>query len=144
MGSEGLHLGRGRFIPASELRERTSLSGGPGGQHANKTSSRITLSWNLRSSEALSSALKARLEIKLSNRLSSEGEIQVHVDAHRSQHRNREEARLRLTTLITEALKVEKPRRATQPSRAAKARRMDSKRKRSDTKRSRQHPNRED
>ena len=144
MGSDGLHLGRGRFIPGAELREQTSLSGGPGGQHANKTHSRITLSWNLRNSEALSPALKARLEAKLSNRLSSEGEIQVHVDTHRSQHRNRDEARQRLTALLVEALKVAKPRRPTKPSRAAKARRMDSKRKRSTTKRTRQKPNRDD
>ena len=144
MGSDGLHLGCGRFIPATELREQTSLSGGPGGQHANKTHSRITLIWNLRTSQALSPTLKARLESKLSNRLNNEGEIQVHVDTHRSQHRNRDEARQRLTALLVDALKVAKPRRPTKPSRAAKAKRMDSKRKRSTTKRTRQKPTQDD
>ncbi len=144
MAKDGLYLGRGRFIPASELSEQTSLSGGPGGQHANKTQSRITLTWNLRASEALSPALKARLERNLANRLSSAGEIQVHVDTHRSQHRNRDDARQRLTALLIEALKVAKPRRPTKPSRAAKAKRMDSKRKRSTTKQTRQKPSHDD
>ena len=140
MAADGLHLGRGRFIPAGELLETTSLSGGPGGQHANKTSSRVTLSWNLRASEALHPALIARLEAKLASRITNEGLLQVHVDSNRSQHRNRDEARERLTNLLIEALKVDKPRRATKPSRGAKQRRLEGKKRRSDVKRGRQTP----
>jgi ribosome-associated protein len=140
MGRDGLHLGANRFIPATELKEQTSLSGGPGGQHANKTESRVTLSWNLVQSEALGPGLKARLTSRLASRLTLDGEVQVHVDTHRSQHRNREEARERLAGLLIDALKVDKPRRKTKPSRRSKERRLEGKRQRAQTKQGRKRP----
>ena len=135
-----LDLGSGRLIPLSELRYQVSTSGGPGGQHANKTSSRVTVYWNLEATAALSDQLKARLIGKLSHRLTSAGELQLHVDTHRSQHMNRATAHERLTALLIEALKVPKARQKTKPTRGSKMRRLDGKKRRGDLKKGRSKP----
>ena len=140
MSREGLDLGIHGLIPETELNEQTSLSGGPGGQHANKTNSRITLSWTPQNSNVLSATAKARIKTRLSHRLTQDGAIQVHVDSHRSQHRNRDEARQRLTALIRDALKREKTRHKTKPSRRSKERRLEGKRQRAQTKQGRKRP----
>ena len=140
MNRNGLDLGIHGRIPETELTEQTSLSGGPGGQHANKTSSRITLSWKPQNSLILKEAAKARLIARLRHRLTQDGAIQVHVDKHRSQHRNRDEARQRLEAVLIDALKPEKPRRKTKPSRRAKERRLEGKRHRAQTKQGRKRP----
>ena len=140
MSRGGLDLGIYGLIPESELNEQTSLSGGPGGQHANKTHSRVTLSWTPQNSLVLSATSKARIRNRLSHRLTQDGAIQVHVDSHRSQHRNRDEARQRLAELITNALKRDKPRRKTKPSRRSKERRLEGKRQRAQTKQGRKRP----
>ena len=140
----GLDLGIHGLIPETELREQTSLSSGPGGQHANKTHSRVTLSWHPQSSDALSATAKARLHERLSHRMTTDGVIQVHVDTYRSQHRNRDEARERLAALVTGALKRDKRRHKTKPSRRSKERRLEGKRQRAQTKRGRKRPSESD
>ena len=124
-----LSLGGGNRIPASELVELASRSGGPGGQHVNTSSTRVTLRWNLRDTRGLRPEAKARALARLAKRLTREGEIVLHADRHRSRHRNRQDARERLQGLVVAALVVETPRRPTKPSRAAKTRRLDSKRR---------------
>ncbi len=140
MSRDGLDLGIHGLIPQAELIEQTSLSGGPGGQHTNKTHSRVTLSWKPQNSAVLSASAKARINTRLSHRLTQDGSIQVHVDTHRSQHRNRAEARQRLTALIVHALKRDKPRLKTKPSRRSKERRLEGKRQRAHTKQGRKRP----
>jgi ribosome-associated protein len=137
MAHDDIPLTGGRFIPGSELSEQVSLSGGPGGQHANKTSSRVTLAWNVAASSKLNEATRARLLERLGSRLTKDGVLQVSVDANRSQHLNREGARERLAEWVTGALKVERPRRQTKPSRGAKQRRIDGKKRRSALKKGR-------
>ncbi len=116
-------------IPSAELTMRTSKSSGPGGQHANKTSSRVSIEWDIENSGALSSIQRARLLRNLSTRLVGETTLVVHVDDSRSQHQNREIALKRLAEIVLKALRVQKKRVATKPSRAAKARRIDAKKK---------------
>jgi len=129
-----LPLSGGNRIPGSEIVEVASRSGGPGGQHVNTSSTRVTLRWNLRESQGISRDAKARLLARLRARLSREGVLIVHGDRHRSRERNREMARERLRELVENALYQEPPRRPTMPSRASKRRRVEAKRHRGQVK----------
>lgn len=124
-----LRVSAGVLIPETELEITTSRSGGAGGQHVNKTSSRVTLRWNVAHSVALDDETRARLTHKLASRLTLEGDLILHVDTTRSQIMNRELAFERLVEVVKRALIVPKKRVATKPSRASKARRVDSKKK---------------
>ena len=139
-----LSLGGSNRIPASELVELASRSGGPGGQHVNTSSTRVTLRWNLRDTRGLRPEAKARALARLANRLTREGEIVLHASRHRSRHRNRQDARERLQRLVVAALVVETPRRPTKPTRAAKNRRLDSKRRQGASKERRQPRSQDD
>jgi ribosome-associated protein len=137
MSERDLPVRRGLAIPAGELRESASRAGGPGGQHVNKVSTRVTLRWNALESAALTPSQLARLRRRLRNRLTRNGELVVHARRHRSRARNRELARERLAQLVREALASPKPRVPTRPSRAARERTLAAKRQRSSIKRSR-------
>jgi ribosome-associated protein len=123
------------------LEERFSTSSGPGGQHANKASTRAELTWNIESSSVLGPRQRERLRSRLANRLDSNGVLRVASEKHRSQLRNREEVRNRLAELVDRALKVERPRVKTKPTRAGKERRLQQKRRRSEIKRTRRMTN---
>ena len=122
-------------IPRSELDVRVSRSSGAGGQHVNKTSSRVEIFWNIRESRALSDDQRARLLGKLSSRLTSGGSVRVVASDMRSQTRNRELAEERLAETVRRALIVPKKRRPTKPTRASKEARLESKKLRSHKKR---------
>jgi ribosome-associated protein len=131
---DGLHLGAGIFVPIEEVQLRASRSGGPGGQHANKTASRIEAVFDVEASASLSAAQKERIVHRLGPRVTA-----VAQDA-RSQTRNRGIALERLRARLAEALAPRKSRRPTRPGRAAKERRLDSKRRQSERKRARRRP----
>jgi len=137
----GLRVNRRLVIPTDELEERFSTSSGPGGQHANKASTRAELTWNIESSSVLGPRQRERLRSRLASRLDSNGVLRVASEKHRSQLRNREEARTRLAELVDRALKVERPRVKTKPTRAGKERRLQQKRRRSEIKRARRVTN---
>jgi ribosome-associated protein len=137
----GLRVNRRLVIPPNELEERFSTSSGPGGQHANKASTRAELTWNIESSSVLGPRQRERLRSRLASRLDSNGVLRVASEKHRSQLRNREEVRNRLAELVDRALKVERPRVKTKPTRAGKERRLQQKRRRSETKRARRVTN---
>jgi len=124
-------------IPDAELEVTTSRSSGPGGQHVNKTDTRVTVRWNLEASAALSETQRNRARRNLENRLTADGDLLVHCDTHRSQRRNRDEARQRLAALVRSALVPPKVRRKTRPSAASRRKRLENKRRRSDIKKSR-------
>lgn len=132
--SEGLDIGFGAVIPLDEIELRASRSGGPGGQHANKTASRIEASFDVRSSRALSDSQKARICARLGPRVTA-----ISQDS-RGQARNRELALQRLRSRLADALRPPKRRRPTRPGRAAKERRLESKRRRSQRKATRRRP----
>lgn len=138
--SEELPIQNGVTIPSWELWWTASRSGGPGGQHANKTSSRVTLHWSVVGTAAVTSATKARLIRKLRTRMTAAGEILVSVDTTRSQHQNREIARERLAHMVREALKVQRRRVATKPTKGSERRRVAAKKARGDTKKLRRKP----
>lgn len=141
---DDLHVKRGVVIPAAELHESTSRAGGAGGQHVNKTSSRVTLRWNVTTTEALGDEQRARVLKALATRLTLAGELVVHVDDDRSQYRNRQLARERLADVLRGALVVPKVRRATKPTRGSKKRRLSQKKRRGDVKKGRRPPRLDD
>jgi ribosome-associated protein len=124
-------------IPRSELDVRVSRSSGAGGQHVNKTSSRVEIFWNVPASRSLSEEQRTRLSEKLASRLTTDGSIRVVASDMRSQSRNRELAEERLADLVRRALIVPKKRRATRPTHASKEARLESKKRHSSKKRER-------
>jgi ribosome-associated protein len=124
-------------IPRSELDVRVSRSSGAGGQHVNKTSSRVEIFWNVLKSGAISDDERALLRHKLASRLTTDGSIRIVASDMRSQSRNRELAEERLVETLRRGLVVPKKRRATKPSRAAKEARLTEKKRLSDKKRER-------
>ncbi len=131
---DGLRIGDGVEVPLDEVELRASRSSGPGGQHANVTSSRIEAVFDVDASSVLSDEQKARLREKLGERVTA-----VSQDA-RSQARNRELALERLAEKLAEGIRRPKRRRPTRPGKAAKERRLESKRQRSKTKQQRRRP----
>jgi ribosome-associated protein len=129
-----LEINRDVSIPLDEISIRASRSSGPGGQHANVTSSRIEASFDVAASKALSEEQKRRVIARCGPVVRA-----VAQDA-RSQARNRELALGRLEERLARALHVRTPRRATRPTNASKARRLESKRRRASTKRDRRRP----
>jgi ribosome-associated protein len=127
-------------IPPHELSWRFSRSSGPGGQGVNTTDSRVELTFDLAGSSALAPELKARALTRLARRLTN-GQLTVSAMEFRSQLRNRQAARERLAALLAEAIAPPpRARRATKPSKAAVARRLDDKTRRSQIKRLRRLP----
>jgi ribosome-associated protein len=118
-------------IPRSELDVRVSRSSGAGGQHVNKTSSRVEIFWNVLGSRALNEEQRDRLREKLASRMTSDGSVRVVASDMRSQSRNRELAEERLAELVRRALIVPRKRRATKPTKASKEARLESKKRHS-------------
>ena len=131
-------------IPAEEISEAASRASGPGGQHVNKTNTRVTLRWNVRESQAVNSGQRARLLDRLGARVAREGDLIVHADRQRSRARNREDAERRLAELVGQALARNEVRRPTVPSRASKLRIQKKKTVRSEVKRNRGRVSRDD
>ena len=138
--SGGVRVNRSVVIPEDELRLEFTPSGGPGGQHANKSSTRAVLVWNVEASRALGPRQRARVKGKLRHRIDSAGNLRLSSDAHRSQLRNREAVRDRLRTMVEAALQPEKKRVGTAPTRSSKENRLKAKKVRSEVKRARRAP----
>jgi ribosome-associated protein len=139
-----LRIRRNLVIPAGELVESASRSGGPGGQHVNKTSTRVTLRWNVHDSAALGPTQRARLLARLGPRLTRGGDVVVHAGRFRSRAKNREAARARLAEIVLEALRVTRRRVPTRPGKAVRERRLQEKKHRGATKRGRARPRNDD
>ena len=134
MERESIRVTRTVSIPRSEVELRFSRSSGPGGQHAQKSDTRVEAVFDVEASSALSDAQKRRV-------VSRAGPVvRAVAQDERSQWRNRELALERLAEALAEALRVQRPRRATKPTKAAVERRLDAKRRRSQTKRMRRPP----
>ncbi|MEA1903652.1 MAG: alternative ribosome rescue aminoacyl-tRNA hydrolase ArfB [Actinomycetota bacterium] len=124
-------------IPGSELEERFETSGGPGGQHANRSETAVRLRFNI-----ADSSLPKEVRSKLMTRLGTM--VEVVAGEQRSQARNREVARQRLVGRIEEALREPKHRKATKPTRASRNRRLSAKKARSEKKKKRRRPGLDD
>jgi ribosome-associated protein len=135
---DGVFINSSLSIPRSELEFRASRSSGAGGQHVNKTSSRVEVEWNVAASSSVSDSDRSRIQSRLASRISEAGTIRVAASDTRSQLRNRELAETRLAELIAKALVVPKKRKPTKRPRAANEARLTEKKKHSDKKRERQ------
>ena len=140
MSGEALEVRGDLRIPADEIHESASRSSGPGGQHVNKTETRVTLRWNVVESRVLGEERRHRLLSRLSARITNRGHLVVHAQRFRSRGRNRVLARERLAELVRDALRQRAPRRRTRPTRAARERRLDAKRRQAARKRTRGRP----
>jgi ribosome-associated protein len=126
-----LRVSRSLSIPLGELEWRFSASGGPGGQHANRSNTRAEVRFDIAASPSLGPRQRERL-------LAAFGDVlRVTADDERSQLRNRSLALERLAARLSAALRIERPRRPTAPTKGAKERRLASKRRRADQKRAR-------
>jgi ribosome-associated protein len=121
-------------IPEDELEETFDTSGGPGGQHANRNKTAVTLKFDL-----LNSSMPSGMVDQIRERFGHDV-VTVTASDSRSQWRNRALARARLKTALEEALRETKLRKPTRPTRASKKRRIEAKRKRSELKKSRKPP----
>jgi len=121
-------------IDLDEVEVRFSRSGGPGGQHANKTSSRVELRFDVAASPSLDESQRQRLRDRVGD------EVRVVADDERSQARNRAIAVERLRSRLAAGLQVERNRRPTRPTRGAKLRRLEAKRRQGERKRDRRKP----
>jgi|SRR4029079_14556325 len=124
-------------IPDSELDVKATRSSGAGGQHVNKTSSRIELTWNIRDSRVLTDEQRSMLMERLASRISTDGAIRIVASEMRSQKQNRERAEIRLAETITRALTPRKKRKPTRRPRSADEARLASKKLQSKKKRDR-------
>lgn len=130
--------------PENELEEKFILTGGPGGQHVNRTETGVQLRFNVSESSFLKPSIKARLLDLAGRRADSSGVIMIESRSSRSQYRNREQARIRLAELIEKAAKPPRKRLKTRPTRAAKKKRLRAKRHRSSLKQTRGKPGPDD
>jgi ribosome-associated protein len=137
-GDDTLHVHRGLDLPLSEISWRATTSGGPGGQHANRTLSRVEVQFDVDASATLGPRQRARLREKLGP------VVRASSSETRSQARNRELALQRLAAKLHAGLQVDPDRRPTRPTRASKVRRVEDKRHRSQTKKRRQAPGADD
>lgn len=131
-------------LPAKQLLKEASFkavaSGGPGGQHANKSSTKVQLTWSLYASEVFSADQKERMARKLSNRLTIEGDLKLDSGHTRSQHKNKEIVTKRFLRAIKTALRVPKKRKKTKKPKRAHRKRLDKKRKQAEKKKNRKDP----
>jgi ribosome-associated protein len=125
------------IVPLEELELRVSRASGPGGQHVNKTSTRVEVLWSVVRSSALSDTQRARVLTKLGRRVDAAGFLHIVAQDHRSQLRNRAAAIERLEALVTAALIVPKPRRPTRPTKGSREARIATKKRHGRLKRDR-------
>ncbi|MBI4897287.1 MAG: aminoacyl-tRNA hydrolase [Actinobacteria bacterium] len=138
MRENSIRINSRLWLPLAEIELRTSRSSGPGGQHANKTESRVEAVFDVMASDTLGPVQKGRIVGKLGPVVRSTSQ------AERSQLRNREIALSRLAERLAAALRVERSRVATKPTTESRERRLTAKRRRADVKSARRKPSTED
>jgi ribosome-associated protein len=119
---------------SSEIKFKTSRSGGKGGQHVNKVETKVEARWHLDSSTAFCIEELDRIKIKLKNKITEDGWLIVQCETERSQLANKQLAQTRLEALVEKALIVPKKRKATKPTKASKEKRLDEKKSSSEIK----------
>jgi ribosome-associated protein len=137
MDDESLRIDSKVTIPLAELGFRFSRSSGPGGQHVQKSSTRVELLFDVANSPSLTDAQRARVLARLSGYVDSAGVLHLVSQSERSQVRNRQEVVARFQALMRKALKRRKRRKPTQPTAASQERRLRKKKRRGQVKQGR-------
>jgi ribosome-associated protein len=134
MAAESIRVTRSVVLPISEIDLQVSRSSGPGGQHAQKSETRVVAVFDVETSSALTETQKRRVIARVGPVLRAVAQDE------RSQSRNRELAVERLASALRDALRVERKRVATKPTKAARERRLEQKKRRAQTKQLRRPP----
>jgi ribosome-associated protein len=137
MEEDLIHIDNQVSIPRSELDFRYSRSSGPGGQHAQKSSTRVELRFDVGRSPSLNPEQQARVMKRLASYIDAEGILHLVSQSERSQYRNREEVVSRFQALMHQALKRRKGRKPTKPTAASQERRLKRKKRRGEKKKRR-------
>jgi ribosome-associated protein len=137
MDESTLHINEQVSIPQAELSFRFSRSSGPGGQHVQKSSTRVELLFDVANSPSLTESQRARVLTRLAGYVDSAGVLQLASQSERSQLRNREEVVTRFKSLMRQALRRRKRRKPTKPTATSKEQRLKEKRRHSQIKRAR-------
>ena len=138
MDEDTLQINSELSIPLAELSFRYSRSSGPGGQHAQKSSTRVELLFDVLGSPSLSDAQRTRILERLAGYVDTAGMLHLLSQSERSQLRNKEEVVARFQELMHKALKRRKRRKASRPTAESKERRLKEKKQRGQTKKQRQ------
>lgn len=125
-----------------EVTFKAVLSSGPGGQHANKTSTKVELSWDVRATTVFSEEKITLLLKNLESRLTKNHILQLNSDETRSQHQNKNIVSEKFLELIEQSLKVPKKRKKTKPTKMSKLKRLNNKKKNAEKKARRKNPER--
>ena len=137
MSDSGIRIFEGLEIPLAEISFTTARSSGPGGQHVNKTETKVTLIFDLDGSTALDEGQKALLRAQLATRISKSGQLRMASQRHRSQKANRDATIERFVDLVGAALTPQRERRTTRVPRRVKRQRLEEKRRTAEKKRQR-------
>lgn len=137
MDDDNLEINHQVSIPKAELDFRFSRSSGPGGQHAQKSSTRVELLFDIAKSPSLTDSQRARVLKRLAGYVDSTGVLHLTAQSERSQLRNREEVVARFRSLMSQALKRRKRRKPTKPTTKSKERRLKKKRRHGEIKKTR-------
>ncbi len=123
-----------------EVEFSTSLSGGAGGQHVNKTETKVNLGWNVSQSSVVNEAEKERISKRLQNRINQNGELRLNCSETRSQHQNKKILIQRFQNILETAIAKPKPRKPTVTTKKAKLKRLKNKAKQAEKKALRRRP----
>lgn len=140
VGDADIRVNERVVIPQRELRFRFTPSGGPGGQHANRSATQVELLFDVAGSPSLTAEERPRVMARLRGYIDQEGTLHLVSQSTRSQYRNREDVLLRFQRLLRDALRVPKARRPTRPTQGARRARLEGKRRRGEAKRRRRVP----
>jgi len=131
---DDVYIKNGISIPADEIEFKVSRSGGPGGQHVNRTESKVSVYWNIKNTRILTDEQKLRVLNNIHTHVTDDGVLVIHNSESRSQQQNKQAALATLATVIRKALYIPKKRMQTKVSKAVKEARLQEKSRRSSLK----------